>query len=280
MATKRKPRMRARQVIELTPSLKHFLMAGPWRPGDLAPVRLWGWFPTLETIATDDGLRNAWSEHGEALIAEAQAHGFVPAAVVWFDVGPAPSYTDRVDVYLNRDGPVRGFAVVWCRPRRCSCRRQNLRSALASTSRPGQLIAGFEVSINCRFWVSTEALPLGRACNLGAEGTERFAIDAFEDSIARGGQTIQRHHDGVPIPGDVELFIDNRRLLFRLRVHDTPLGRSAISQVRNGTLTGASVKFRQVRGSGGRINEIAEADLREISLTDRPAWFGTAVWLE
>jgi hypothetical protein len=26
----------------------------------------------------------------------------------------------------------------------------------ASTSRPGQLIAGFEVSINCRFWVSTE----------------------------------------------------------------------------------------------------------------------------
>jgi len=45
---------------------------------------------------------------------------------------------------------------VWCRPRRCSCRRQNLRSAPASTSRPGQLIAGFEVSINCRFWVSTE----------------------------------------------------------------------------------------------------------------------------
>jgi hypothetical protein len=26
----------------------------------------------------------------------------------------------------------------------------------ASTSRPAQLIAGFEVSINCRFWVSTE----------------------------------------------------------------------------------------------------------------------------
>ena len=57
----------------------------------------------------------------------------------------------------NRDGPVRGSAVVWCRPRRCSCRRQNLRSAPASTSRPCQLIAGFEVSINCRFWVSTEA---------------------------------------------------------------------------------------------------------------------------
>jgi Thiamine pyrophosphate enzyme, C-terminal TPP binding domain len=45
---------------------------------------------------------------------------------------------------------------VRCRPRRCSCRRQNLRSAPASTSRPFQLIAGSEVSINCRFWVSTE----------------------------------------------------------------------------------------------------------------------------
>jgi hypothetical protein len=50
----------------------------------------------------------------------------------------------------------RGFAAVSRRPRRCSCRRQNLRSAPASTSRPVQLIAGFEVSINCRFWVSTE----------------------------------------------------------------------------------------------------------------------------
>jgi hypothetical protein len=31
-----------------------------------------------------------------------------------------------------------------------------LRFAPASTSRPSQLIAGFEVSINCRFWVSTD----------------------------------------------------------------------------------------------------------------------------
>ena len=30
-------------------------------------------------------------------------------------------------------------------------------STAPSTSRPRQLIAGFEVSINCRFWVSTEA---------------------------------------------------------------------------------------------------------------------------
>ena len=41
-------------------------------------------------------------------------------------------------------------------PRHCSCQRRNTRSPPASTSRLSQLIAGFEVSINCRFWVSTE----------------------------------------------------------------------------------------------------------------------------
>ena len=48
-------------------------------------------------------------------------------------------------------------AAVCCRPRRCSCRRRTTRPSPASTSRPAQLIVGFEVSINCRFWVSTEA---------------------------------------------------------------------------------------------------------------------------
>src|SRR2546422_891372 len=55
------------------------------------------------------------------------------------------------------NAPARGFPAVCGRPRRCSCQRRNLRSVPASTSRPGQLIAGFEVTINCRFWVSTEA---------------------------------------------------------------------------------------------------------------------------
>ena len=44
--------------------------------------------------------------------------------------------------------------------------RRNTRSASASTSRPSQLIAGFEVSINCRIWVSTEVSDRSRHSNL------------------------------------------------------------------------------------------------------------------
>src|SRR5262245_38935471 len=52
---------------------------------------------------------------------------------------------------------VRGFAAAWSGPRRCSCRRRNLRSVAASTSRPLSRMAGFQLSINGRFWMSTEA---------------------------------------------------------------------------------------------------------------------------
>ena len=48
------------------------------------------------------------------------------------------------------------FAVVSRRPRRCSCLRRNICSSPASTSRPSAVVAGFQVSINGRFWVSTE----------------------------------------------------------------------------------------------------------------------------
>ena len=50
----------------------------------------------------------------------------------------------------------RGFAAVWCRPRRCSCRRQNSRSVPTSTSRSLPGMTGFQLSINGRFGVSTE----------------------------------------------------------------------------------------------------------------------------
>jgi hypothetical protein len=45
----------------------------------------------------------------------------------------------------------------WCGPRRCSSRRRIAGSCRTSTSRPRQLIWRFEMSINCRFWVSAEA---------------------------------------------------------------------------------------------------------------------------
>ena len=55
------------------------------------------------------------------------------------------------------DGRAQRFAAVWCRPRRCSCREGSRRPRPRQRLGRRQLIAGFEVSINCRFWVSTEA---------------------------------------------------------------------------------------------------------------------------
>lgn len=129
------------------------------------------------------------------------------------------------------------------------------------------------------------ALPFGQVCSVAAQGrrperSERFAHTAFDASIARGGQTVQMHHSRVPIPGTVEMYTDNY-LRFRLRVHDTPLGREAIAKVRNGTFCGASIAFKPIDERWGQyVCDVVEAELVEISLTDRPAWYGTQVWLE
>jgi hypothetical protein len=72
----------------------------------------------------------------------------------WSRDGPrAPA---RCAAATSRADRARGFAAVWCRPRRCSCRRQNLRSVPTSTSRSLLGMAGFQLSINGRFCVSTE----------------------------------------------------------------------------------------------------------------------------
>ena len=52
--------------------------------------------------------------------------------------------------------PAPGLAAVCRRSRRCSCRRRTISSPPASTSRRATVMAGFQVSINGRFWVSTE----------------------------------------------------------------------------------------------------------------------------
>ena len=52
--------------------------------------------------------------------------------------------------------PTPELAAVCYRPRRCSWPRGNRRSSPASTSRLLRVVAGFQVSISGRFWVSTE----------------------------------------------------------------------------------------------------------------------------
>ena len=53
--------------------------------------------------------------------------------------------------------PAPELAAVCCRPRRCSCRRRNMRFlAGVNVSARYVVVAGFQVSISGRFWVSTE----------------------------------------------------------------------------------------------------------------------------
>ena len=113
--------MRARfgggvEAEAISPSLKHFLMAGPWKPGHLAPARLPDWLGTLHSIASDDGLEQAWRQHRDELTAEARAAGFAPAAAQWFDVGPEPDYSNCIDVYavLPADPARAAWSRIFC----------------------------------------------------------------------------------------------------------------------------------------------------------------------
>jgi hypothetical protein len=66
-------------------------MVGTPDHSHLAPVRLHGWVRALEVIGDgegqDDELRALWTEHRDALLAEAKTAGFTPAGALWFDKG-------------------------------------------------------------------------------------------------------------------------------------------------------------------------------------------------
>jgi phage head maturation protease len=111
---------------------------------------------------------------------------------------------------------------------------------------------------------------------------ERFTPDCFDESIARGGQTLQVNHGDVALRGAfLTIGNDGGQLQFRFRLLDGPLERRTFGQVQRGEVNGCSIRFKshQMRYDY-RTVEHQQADLVEISLlTDsrRPAWYGTHV---
>ncbi len=69
-------------------------------------------------------------------------------------------------------------------------------------------------------------------------------------------------------------------LAYELRLADSDVGWEALQDIKLGRLTGASIRFavKQQR-PGPRGQELTDLWLREVSLTDRPAWPGTSVSL-
>lgn len=159
-----------------------------------------------------------------------------------------------------------------------SCaRRQDVqqRSAPAATPQTIGAICGIALPFNQQCLV-----PLGD----GRTRSERFLPDAFDASIARGGQTIQIGHSDIPVPGRLQLFTGTD-LRFRLRVSDSLFGRATLERAKREEFRGASIRFKALKENWNdrHVTVVEQADLIEISLStlsQRPAWYGTKVWVE
>jgi hypothetical protein len=88
----------------------------------------------------------------------ARAPGFRPPSGRRLPSPGGPWWPARYAAATNPVARARELAAVCYRPRRCSWQRENMRSSPASTSRLLGVVAGFQVSISGRFWVSAEAI--------------------------------------------------------------------------------------------------------------------------
>lgn len=118
----------------------------------------------------------------------------------------------------------------------------------------------------------------------GSVDHERYAIDCFDASLARGGQELRINH-GLTVRGTFQhIRVDNRQLCFRFTLFDGALEQRTLDEIRRGECRGCSVGYR--RGQQRRDRYILEhqrADLIEISVvlgSSRPAWYGTFVRAE
>jgi HK97 family phage prohead protease len=132
------------------------------------------------------------------------------------------------------------------------------------------------------------AVPFNRYCYVTPRGgdarTELFDQRAFDDSIRGGGQQLTIDHCGA-VSGRLELFPEPQGLLFRHRVHDTPLGRQTIERITRGECLGCSIGFRAAT-DGETVDRygvvVTRATLTEVALcfTGKPAWHSTCAQLE
>jgi HK97 family phage prohead protease len=109
---------------------------------------------------------------------------------------------------------------------------------------------------------------------------EHFALEAF-DHVVPATVTMLVKHGGSALRGSFErLGVDAMALRFRFRLLDGPRERDVLDQIQSGVLDSCSVGYtynqEDVRYRG-RTTVYTRVDLREISLVNRPAWYGTSI---
>jgi HK97 family phage prohead protease len=106
---------------------------------------------------------------------------------------------------------------------------------------------------------------------------EQFARGAFKRTADHMGGRLPklfRNHDwGVAVGTAVEMRETDAGLMATWRIADTPAGNAALQEIREGVLDSLSVGFRAIReGKVGRVREVREAHLLEVSLVPMPVY--------
>jgi HK97 family phage prohead protease len=113
----------------------------------------------------------------------------------------------------------------------------------------------------------------------GYSQQEGFAQDAFDYSIAMGGQRLLINHAGLPLQGRfTRLRNDGGQLLFTFILLDGAREQDILTRIRSGAIRFCSIGFEPLAYRYERhlcLN--TRARLNEISLCDgrTPQWFGT-----
>lgn len=112
---------------------------------------------------------------------------------------------------------------------------------------------------------------------------ERFLAGAFARTIAERGHRVKlrANHQRIPLPvGRFHLLREDSRGLYgEAPVSKTSMGDDVLELVRDGALDAFSVGFRPIRERRARDGAVerVEVSLREVSLTDMPAYDGALV---
>lgn len=124
------------------------------------------------------------------------------------------------------------------------------------------------------------AVPYGRVTDkTPGRKKELFRYGAFASATGAAGKVrlIDENHDLGKRPAGVAIALEERDdgLFSRWRFYDTPEGRAAYENAREGTYGGLSVGFA-VPDGGDRlvagVREIHQARLHHVSLVDEPAY--------
>lgn len=124
------------------------------------------------------------------------------------------------------------------------------------------------------------SVPYNRITERTATGRELFRPGAFASACGAADKVrlIDENHTAGRRPAGVAMALEERGgdrpgLYSRWRFYDTPEGRAAWENAKEGTYGGLSVGFYAVREQHvGGVREILEARLHHVSLVDEPAY--------